>query len=101
MNTKAFIVLAALALSGTAVMADDITIVKDTFTPTKTRAEVTAEVLKARAAGVLHFVTEVEMRAESSAQSAPATASTLTREQVRAQLLKGPRAQVSERYPAA
>lgn len=104
MNTKSLTILAtlaALSLTGTAAMADDITIVKDTFTPTKTRAEVKAEVLKARAAGVLQFVTEMQSQVDSVAPASPTTASTLTREQVRAQLLKSPRVQVGELYPAA
>ena len=55
MNTKSLIALVALAtlsLAGTSAMASEITIVHDTFTSTKSRAEVNAEVLKARAAGV-------------------------------------------------
>lgn len=104
MNTRSFIALAtlaALSLTGTAALADDITIVMDTFTPTKTRAEVKAEVLKARAAGVLQFATEMQAQVDSVAPASPATASTLTRDQVRAQLLKSPRVSVGELYSPA
>ena len=99
MNTKSLIALATLAFAGTAAMADDITIVNDTFT--NTRAEVKAEVLRARAAGVQQFSTELQAYVHAPMQAAPAFAPTLTREQVRAQLLKSPRAQVGELYPAA
>ena len=101
MNTKSFIALATLSLAGTAAMAGELIIVKDTFTPTKSRAEVKAEVLKARAAGVLQFVTELQSHVDSVAPATAATASALTREQVRAQLLKSPRPQAGELYPAA
>ena len=85
---------------GRIVFADD-SVVKDTFTPTKSRAEVKAEVLKARAAGVLQFVTELQSQVHSVAPATAATASALTREQVRAQLLKSPRPQAGELYPTA
>lgn len=99
MHTRSFIALvalAALSLAGTSALASEITIVQDTFTSTKTRAEVHAEVLKARSAGVLHFSTETQSHVQAPTKAAPANASTLTREQVRAQLLNGPRAQVAE-----
>ena len=96
MNTKSLIALATLTFAGTAAMAGEVTIVNDTFTSTKTRAEVKAEVLKARAAGVLQFSTEMQSHVNSQASVAPAFAPTLTREQVRAQLFRGPRVQASE-----
>ncbi len=101
MNTKSLIALATLAFAGTAAMAGEITMVNDTFTSTKTRAEVKAEVLKARAAGVLQFSTEIQSHVDAPLQTAPAMTSTLTREQVRAQLFKGPRAQAFEVSPGA
>ena len=99
MNIKSLIALATLttlSLAGTAAMAGEVTIVNDTFTSTKTRAEVRAEVLQARAAGVLQFSTEMQSHVDSLALAAPAFAPTLTREQVRAQLFQGPRVQASE-----
>ncbi len=96
MNTKSLIALATLTFAGTAAMAGEATIVNDTFTSTKTRAEVRAEVLQARAAGVLQFSTEMQSHVDSQAAAAPAMASTLTRDQVRAQLFQGPRVQASE-----
>ena len=96
MNTKSLIALATLTFAGTAAMAGEVTIVNDTFTSTKTRAEVRAEVLQARAAGVLQFSTEMQSHVDSQAAAAPAMASTLTRDQVRAQLFQGPRVQASE-----
>ena len=99
MNTQSLIALATLvtlSLAGTTAMADGITVVNDTFTSTKTRAEVKAEVLQARAAGVLQFSSEMLSHGDTPMQAAPAMASTLTREQVRAQLRKGPRGQASE-----
>ena len=99
MNTQSLIALATLvtlSLAGTTAMADGITVVNDTFTSTKTRAEVKAEVLQARAAGVLQFSTEMLSHGDAPMRSAPAMASTLTREQVRAQLRKSPRGQAPE-----
>ena len=68
MNTQSLIVLATLAFTGTAAMADDITMANDKFISTKTRAEVKAEVLKAHAAGVLQFSTEIDGLEESFRQ---------------------------------
>lgn len=87
-----------LAFAGTAAMADDITIVDDSFVATKTRAEVRAEVEQARAAGVLQFSNEFDVLVQP-AVSQPA--STLTREAVRAELLKSPRVQPMAYNPAA
>ena len=101
MNTRSLIALATLALAGTAAVADDITMVKDTFTSSKTRAEVEAEVLKVRAAGVLQFSTEMQSSVDVPMRTAPSSARALTRDQVRAQLFKGPRAQVSDVNPGA
>lgn len=102
MNTKSFFILATLAFAGTAAMADDITVANDKFISTKTRAEVTAEVLKARAAGVLQFSTELQAQVDvpPARASATATAHSLTREQVRSQVLRSPRVQAGEVTPA-
>ena len=43
-----------------------------------------------------HFSTETQSHVQAPTKAAPASASTLTREQVRTQLLNGPRAQVAE-----
>ena len=99
MNTRsliALVALAALSLAATSAMAGEVTIVQDTFTSTKSRAEVNAEVLKSRAAGVQQFSTELLAHVDAPNQAAPAHVSTLTREQVRAQLFNGPRLQASE-----
>jgi hypothetical protein len=89
MNTKQLIALVAFALAGTTAMADTITIDNSVFVPTRTRAEVKAEVQAARADGSMpQFVTEAE--AQRPAQKA-AVASTLTREQVRAEVRSAPR----------
>ena len=88
MNIQSLVVLATLAFAGTAAMADDITMVNDKFISTKTRAEVKSEVLKARAAGVLQFSTEMQAQVDvpSTSATATATASAVTREQVRSQV---------------
>lgn len=98
MNTKQLIALSALALAGTTALAGEITIVNETFVPVRSRAEVRAEVLNARAAGITQFVTE------AGAVTLPAAAApqaTLTREQVRAELRNAPRAKVMTINPAA
>ncbi len=99
MNTKSLFVLATLAFAGTAAMADDVTMVNDKFVSTKTRAEVQAEVLRARAAGVLQFSTETQ--AQVDVRSTPATATAVTREHVRSQVLHSPRHQAGELFFAA
>lgn len=83
MNTKTLFAVAALAFSTGAAIADDATVVKDTFVAERTRAEVRAEVVQARAEGVLRFATEGN--AHVTAQ-APMAKSMLTREEVRAQI---------------
>ena len=100
MNTKSLFVLATLAFAGTAAMADDITMVNDKFISTKTRAEVMAEVLKARAAGVLQFSTETQAQVAVPSTPATATATAVTREQVRSQTLRSPRPQDGELFSA-
>ena len=107
MNTQSLIVLATLAFAGTAAMADDITMVNDKFISTKTRAEVKAEVLKARAAGVLQFSTEMQAQVDvpfMPSMPATATATAVTREQVRsqvrAQTLRSPPVQAGELFSA-
>ena len=102
MNTKSLFVLATLAFAGTAAMADDITLVNDKFISTKTRAEVMAEVLKARAAGVLQFSTEMQAQVDVPSTPATATATAVTREQVRSQdrsqTQRSPRPQAGELF---
>jgi len=88
MNVKQLIALSALAFAGTAAMADDITIANDSFVAQKSRAEVRAEVVQARAAGTLQAAGEVDTGVST------ATASTLTREQVRAELRNVPKAKI-------
>ena len=100
MNTKSLFVLATLAFAGTAAMADDITMVNDKFISTKTRAEVKAEVLKARAAGVLQFSTEMQAQVDVPSTPATATATAVTREQVRSQTLRSPPVQAGELFSA-
>ena len=104
MNTKSLFVLATLAFAGTAAMADDITMVNDKFISTKTRAEVMAEVLKARAAGVLQFSTETQAQVAVPSTPATATATAVTREQVRSQVrlqtLRSPSVQAGELFSA-
>jgi hypothetical protein len=87
MNTKSFIALVALSLAGTAALADGITVYPDTFVPTRTRAEVQAEVLQARAAGQLPCENDATGQL---LDLKPAVVLTLTREQVRADLRKMP-----------
>ena len=104
MNTQSLIVLATLAFAGTAAMADDITMVNDKFISTKTRAEVMAEVVKARAAGVLQFSTEMQAQVDVPFMPATATSTAVTREQVRsqvrAQTLRSPPVQAGELFSA-
>src|SRR5689334_2550104 len=82
MQIKQLIALRALALTGTAVLADDITPEPAPFISTRTRAEVKAEVLQARARGELLAAGEEELVA------ATATRSTLTRAAVKAEVLQ-------------
>ena len=93
MNTKQIIALAALALAGTAATADDITMANDRFVSAKSRAEVKAEVLKARAAGVTQFVTEMQPFVDATKGNG---ASVRTRAEVRAELLKSARPSAGE-----
>lgn len=88
-----------LAFAATAAMADDITIANDSFVATKSRAQVRAEVVQARAAGVGQFSSESDAAAQPAAASQPASA--LTREAVRAQVLQSPRALKLAYNPAA
>ena len=98
MVRKKLIALAAFATfaaAGTAARADDITIANESFMSTKTRAEVRAEVLKARADGVL-FVSEVD----TSSTMAAKQGSTLSRAQVRAEVGEQARRAIMVWYPA-
>ena len=102
MNVKHIIAALAFGFAGSAAMADDITVVKDNFVSTKTRAEVKAEVLKARAAGVLQFATETQSNVQGQVDvPVVQAAQPLTRAAVRAQAIKGPHIQAGEFGSAA
>lgn len=94
MNVKQLATLVAFAFAGTAALADDITVDTTPFSAHKSRAEVKAEVLSARAAGIAYA--PVEVQADEAA--AP---SMLTREQVRAELRSAPKAKVAAYNDAA
>lgn len=96
MNVKQVGTAAVFALAGTAALAESPTIVEDNFVATKTRAEVRAEVVRAREAGVV-FVSEVDLSSTRPAQAD----STLSRAQVQAELRNGPRTRYGELTPAA
>ncbi len=98
MNTKQLFAFATIALATTGALADDITFANDVVMSNLRRAEVRAQVIEARAAGVLQFSTEMQSQVQAAM---PVAKSTLTRQAVRAQLLKGPRVHVGEAYPAA
>ena len=87
MNTKTLIaaLVAVSAFAGSTAMAQEVSVDNTPFHVTRTRAEVQAEVLKARAAGVLQFSTELDSQV-TPAMAAPV--STLTRAEVRAEVLK-------------
>jgi len=95
MNVKHILAAAVFAFAGTAAMADDITIANDSFVAQKTRAEVQAEVLQARAVGEQYAAGEADVAAPVVAKS------TLTRDQVRAELRNTPKAKVVTFNPAA
>ena len=101
MNTTRQVIAALFfAVAGSAAIAGtsgDITTADDTFVTTKTRAEVQAEVLQARAAGVTHFVTE----SNTGVDIAAPVPSSVTREQVRAELRSAPRVRTLIYNPAA
>jgi hypothetical protein len=83
MQVKQLIALSALALAGTAVLADDITPEPAPTVSTLTRAEVKAEVQQARARGELRPAGE-----EDVVVAAPPQRSTLTRAAVKAEVLQ-------------
>lgn len=98
MIRKQAIALAAfvtLAAAGTTARADDITMANETFVSTKTRAEVVAEVLQARAAGVV-FVSEVDLSPTMAARHD----SSRTRADVRAEVGEASRKAIVLWYPA-
>ena len=95
MFRKSALALFAFGLTATAALADDITMEASAFMSTKTRAEVQAEVLKARQAGQL-VVTEVDLSPTMPASRA----SSVTREQVRAEHSAAARARFLANYPA-
>jgi hypothetical protein len=99
MVRKQLIALAAfatLAAAGTAARADDITIVDESFMSSKTRAEVCDEVLQARAAGVIDFVSEVDLSPTMAAKKVSA----VSRAEVRAEVGEASRRFVMLWYPA-
>ena len=98
MNTKQLIALSVFAFAGSAAMAGEISVDNSVFVATKSRAQVQAEVIDARAAGTTQFVTEANVG------TAPAVKSTLTREAVRAEAVRtrgGRGAVVTENNAAA
>lgn len=98
MTRKQLIALAAfasLAVAGTAARADDITMADESFMSSKTRAEVQAEVLKARADGVV-FASEIDLAPTMTAKKGSA----VSREQVRAEVGDAARKAVMQWYPA-
>ena len=97
MNTQSLIAAIAFAFAGTAAMAQEVTVDTTPFQATKTRAEVRAEVLKAHAAGVLQFSTELDAQVQTPVAAAP---SALKREAVRAEVRKSPRVAVDYGYSA-
>ncbi len=97
MKVTQFIALTTLALAGTAALADDPTVVSNHFTPTKTRAEVQAEVVRAHQHGVGNFVTEIGGQVNQAQIVAP---STLTRAEVRRDAIRAER-QSPVIYPLA
>jgi len=96
MNVKQIITAAVFAFAGSAALAESPTVVEDNFVATKSRAEVQAEVVQARAAGDV-FVSEVDLSSTRPVQAA----STLTRAQVQAELRNGPRIRYGELATAA
>ncbi len=94
MNTKQLIALATIAFATPFAMADDITIVQDHFVAQKSRAEVRVEAAQANAAGLTRLG-----EAGVAAQTALPASSTLTREQVRAELRASPKLRTL--YPEA
>ena len=98
MTRKQLIALAAfasLAVAGTAARADDITMADESFMSSKTRAEVQAEVLKARADGAV-FASEIDLAPTMAAKKGSA----VSREQVRAEVGDAARKAVMQWYPA-
>lgn len=98
MVRKQLIALAAfatLAAAGTAARADDITMADESFMSSKSRAEVQAEVLQARAAGTL-LVSEIDLSPTMMAKKG----SVVSREQVRAEVSDNTRRAFMRWYPA-
>jgi hypothetical protein len=94
MVRKQLIALVVLPLAGTAALADDITIDNTPFTSQKSRAEVRAEVLAAKADGTLRF-NDIDGHYAAAPQR-----SALTRDAVRAQVTPQVRAALRTLYPA-
>jgi hypothetical protein len=96
MNAKQLIartlVAAGVAFTGTAALADDITMVKDDFVSTQSREQVRAEVLKARAAGTLVANHEAASFGFAGPNDSQGTAHAVTRETVRKAAIEARRA---------
>lgn len=92
MNAKQLIALSVFAFAGSAAMAGEISVDNSVFVATKSRAQVRAEVVDARAAGTTQFVTEANVGIT------PVLKSTLTRAEVRAEAVRtrGGRGPVNE-----
>jgi hypothetical protein len=86
---------AALAFAGTSARADDITMAGESFMSGKSRVEVRAEVLKARADGAV-FATEIDLSPTTPAMKGSA----VSREQVRAEVGAAARKAIMQWYPA-
>lgn len=94
MNAKQLIALATVAFATPFAMADDITLDHAVFLAQKSRAEVRVEAAQANAAGLTRIG-----EAGVAAPAALPAASTLTREQVRAELRASPKLRTL--YPEA
>ena len=98
MKTASIIAFTVLAFAGSAAMAQEVGVDTATFAATKTRAEVRADVLKSRTRTPSLVSTEVGADGPATAKG---NASTITREQVQAELRKAPRSRREAGFSAA
>jgi hypothetical protein len=84
MNAKQLISMTLIAFAGTAALADDITIDTTPSLSTKTRAEVKAEVLQARAQGLLQTSGDLSPVPAVAAVAPSTTSREAVRSEVRA-----------------